>query len=74
SQVMTGSFKPQLDLLFTDKEELLEDMTVNSSFACSDHEIVGPKILRHKLGPVLFNIFINDLKEVVRCILTSFED
>ncbi|PKU43612.1 hypothetical protein llap_6092 [Limosa lapponica baueri] len=64
SQVMTGSFKSQLDLLFTAKEELLGDMTINISLDCSDHEIVGPEILN----------FTNDLKEVVECILISFED
>ena len=41
---MTVPLKPQLDLLFTAKEELPGDMTINSSH-CSDHKTVGPKIL-----------------------------
>lgn len=36
----------QLDLVLTKKKELVADVIISDSFGCSDHEIVGFKILR----------------------------
>ena len=38
----------QLDLLFTDKKELLRDVIINGSIGLSHHEIVELQILRVK--------------------------
>lgn len=40
----------QLDLLFTDKEELAGDLIINGRLGCSDHGIVGCSILRGKVA------------------------
>ena len=36
----------QLNVLFTDKKELVGDAVISGSLGCSHHEIVGCEILR----------------------------
>lgn len=36
----------QLDVLFTDKEEVVGDVVISSSLGCSHHEMVNCEILR----------------------------